>query len=93
MSNMQDVIARANTDPQFRIRLKSNPAAACKEAGVDVPVGATVKVIERRPTEIYLELDAIDDGELNDAELEAVAGGVDLNDIVKAVNWICGGLR
>jgi hypothetical protein len=79
MSTWQEVIKRADSDPQFRNRLKSNPAAACKEAGVSLPAGTTVKVIERQPTEVYHILDAVANGELDDAELAAVAGGTSMN--------------
>ena len=42
MTIWQQVIDRANTDLQFRSRLKSNRAAVCKEAGVNIPAGTTV---------------------------------------------------
>jgi hypothetical protein len=57
MSNWQTVIQRANTDPQFRNRLKANPAAAAKEAGVEIPAGASLEIIEQRPNELHLFLD------------------------------------
>lgn len=84
MSDWQDVIQRAKADADFRNRLKANPPAACKEVGVSVPAGTTVKVIERQPQEVYLMLDAIGDGELDDAALEGVAGGTGFSALVAA---------
>lgn len=57
MSDWQVLVQRANTDPQFRDRLKANPVAAAKEAGVDLPAGATIEVVEQRPNELHLLLD------------------------------------
>ena len=75
MPTWQTVIDRANSDEQFRSRLKANPAAACNEAGVDVPAGITVNVIERQPNEVYLILDSVEHDELDETRLAAVAGG------------------
>ena len=56
MTTWQQVIDRANTDLQFRSRLKSNPAAVCKEAGVEIPEDATFEVIECTGKDIHLLL-------------------------------------
>ena len=80
MTSFQDLIQRANTDAQFRSRLKANPGAACKDAGIELPAGKTIKVIDPQPSEIYLVLQPLADGELEDASLEAVAGGRSLLD-------------
>jgi hypothetical protein len=58
MSTWQDVIQRANTDPQFRNRLKANPAAAAKDAGVEVPAGADIDVVEDRTDELHVFLNS-----------------------------------
>jgi hypothetical protein len=54
MSTWQDVIQRANTDPQFRNRLKANPAAAAKEMGFDVRPGTSIKVFDKSPNDLHL---------------------------------------
>jgi hypothetical protein len=74
---VQQVMARAATDMEFRRRVLADPAAAVKEvAGKDLPAGFTVKVIENEPgvdqTFVLPDFQAED---LTDADLEAVAGG------------------
>ncbi len=39
-------IARAWTDADYKAKLLSDPHAALAEAGVEVPAGTTVKVVE-----------------------------------------------
>ncbi len=55
---MQTVTERANTDPQFRSRLKADPAAAFEEAGLKLSEGTSVEVIETRSGDIHLLLGA-----------------------------------
>lgn len=56
MPNWQQLIERANTDSQFRRQFKSDPVAAAKDAGVNVPASAKIEVIEQRPDELHLFL-------------------------------------
>lgn len=56
MSTWKDLVQRANTDPQFRDRLKANATASAKEAGVNVPSGTTIKVIDNGPNDLHLFL-------------------------------------
>lgn len=76
---LDQVVARAGSDPQFRARLLADPAAAVHAAfGVALPHHFRVRFIETPP-----ELDALvvlpraEEAELEDAELDLVAGGGD----------------
>lgn len=56
MSQLQAVCAKAAADPTYRARLKSNPDAVLTEAGVAVPEGKTVEIIETQRHELHLFL-------------------------------------
>ena len=70
------IIARAWRDPAFKAKFVANPHAMLKEAGVAVPEGVTVKVVENTDTHHHLVLPPKPTGELSDAKLDKVAGGV-----------------
>jgi hypothetical protein len=55
---MQTILDRANRDPQFRSRLDADPAAAFKEAGVELPEGARFEVVDCRSGDIHIVLGA-----------------------------------
>jgi hypothetical protein len=69
------IIARAWRDPAFKAKLLADPHAALKDAGVSVPAGVTVKVVENTDTHVHLVLPPKPTGDLSDAELDKVAGG------------------
>jgi hypothetical protein len=70
------VVAKAWTDASFKKKLLSDPAAALKASGVDVPRGLQVKVVENTDQVLHLVLPVKPNGELDEAELEKVAGGL-----------------
>lgn len=77
----EQVIDRANTDPEFRKRLIEDPNAALQEQiGVPLPATVTIRVVEEQPGEVVLVLPAqgtASGTQLSDADLEAAAGGSD----------------
>jgi len=75
--NVSLAIARAWADGDYKARLVSDPHAALAEAGVEVPVGLTVKVVENTADMQHLVLPVApgDVGEVSIEELEKVAGG------------------
>ena len=79
-SPLSRAIERASTDPDFRKRLIADPKAALAEVGAVIPekfANVTLKVVENTPTTIHIVLPATHaDGDLDDAALGGVAGGV-----------------
>ena len=83
MANMQadkaaaygKIIARAWREPAFKAKLIADRQAALKEAGVTVPVGVTVKVVENTDTHFHFVLPPKPVAELSDEALEKAAGG------------------
>jgi hypothetical protein len=78
----QTIISKAWDDESFKEALIANPAEAIKEATgetVKLPEGKTLVVKDQTDESvIYLNIPAepnFDDMELNDEQLEAVAGG------------------
>jgi len=70
-------IARAWNDADYKARLLGNPQAALAEVGVDVPAGATVKVVENTVDLQHLVLPVVPAkaGALSTDELVNIAGG------------------
>jgi hypothetical protein len=75
---MQALLSRSATDWDFRQKLVSDPRRAMAEyAGREVPGSENFRFIENEAdVTIVLPDPAMADGELAEAELEAVAGGV-----------------
>lgn len=81
---MQDILARSATDPAFREKLLSEPKAAIEEhTGNEVPEDVEISFIENQG-DATLVLPEYNDpeAELEDDELEAVAGGVSVNGVI-----------
>jgi len=73
MTKVQTVIDRANNDPTFRGRLRADAAAAFREAGLELPKGAAVEVIDANRGDIHLLLG----GRVNVPELDRIAERAD----------------
>jgi Nitrile hydratase, alpha chain len=69
-------IARAMKEKTFRTRLVANPTFTLTAAGVEIPVGVTIKVVENTATEVYMVLPHTGDDQLSDIQLERVVAGV-----------------
>ena len=70
------IIAKAWRDPAFKAQLITNPAAALKAEGMDVPAGMAVTVVENTDKHFHLVLPHQPTEELSDEALDGVAGGV-----------------
>lgn len=55
------LIAKAWADADFKARLQSSPAAVLREAGIEVPEGVDIKVVEDTDTVKHLVLPKQDD--------------------------------
>lgn len=76
-----DVMVRERlaADPGFRARLTADPRATLSElVGMNLPEAVTVTVHEESLTSIHLVVPAAapGDGQMSDADLELVAGGI-----------------
>ena len=70
------IIARAWSDGGYKARLVSDPASVFEEAGLDVPEGLDVRVVEDTPGVRHFVLPlAPGEGELSEEALEQVAAG------------------
>jgi len=69
------LIAKAWSDEGFKAKLLSDPKAAMKEVGMDVPEGVDIEVVESTQEKVYLVIPAKPVGELSDEDLDKVAGG------------------
>ena len=69
------VIARAWRDPSFKAKLIADPQSTLKQAGVSIPAGVTVQVVENTGTHFHFVLPAKPSGALTDEALDKVAGG------------------
>jgi hypothetical protein len=76
---LREVIERASTDREFRTRLLADPAAAIRHAfGVILPHNYRIRFIERpRELDALIVLPEFGHGELDEDDLEQVAGGAD----------------
>ena len=70
------LVAKAWSDDAFKAKLLSDPVAAFAEAGVPIPAGKTVKVVENTEVNLYLVLPPAPEEELTEEALEQVAGGL-----------------
>jgi hypothetical protein len=66
-------------DKAFKSRLVANPATILKEAGMVVPEGLTIKVVENTEKVVYMVLPVSGDDQLSDIELERVVAGSRVN--------------
>jgi len=74
---MGQIVARAWTDDTFRQRLLADATAVLRDEGIEVPEGLEIRVLENTGKLFHLVLPSKPASfrQLNDEELEAVAGG------------------
>ena len=73
-SMLEKLVAKAESDTDFRTRLLDNPRSALKEAlGIDIPDNFNVVIHEEDARTSHLVLPA--STELTDAQLQRAAGG------------------
>ena len=70
------VIAKAWRDPAFRAKLLADPQGTLRQAGVSIPAGMTVQVVENTGTHFHFVLPARPSEALTDEALDKAAGGV-----------------
>jgi hypothetical protein len=78
------ILAKVWTDEAYKARLFSNPIAAMREVGFEVPKGIEVQVVEETEKKWVVFLPPRPEGDLSEQQLEAVAGGVEPTQYHKA---------
>jgi hypothetical protein len=68
------IIAKAWRDPSFKAKLLADPQGTLRQAGVSIPAGVTVKVVENTGTHFNFVLPTKPSGALSDEELDHAAG-------------------
>ena len=77
LSAYQAVVVKSWTDPAFKARLLADPTGVMREAGVDIPAGMDIKLVEHQDGEkeghtvVTLPLPAAPASHLSDDELLA----------------------
>ncbi len=80
------VIVRAWRDPEYKQRLIAEPAATLAEAGISVPEGVEVRVVEGGPEVRHFFLPPPpDERDLSDEDLEQIAAGSTSDTVASAV--------
>jgi hypothetical protein len=79
--NRGKIIARAWRDPAFKAKLIADPKATLKEAGITVPAGMTLKVLENTATHVHLVLPPKPTSELSDESLDKAVGAAACTEI------------
>lgn len=72
----QEVLNRAWSDPAFKARLKSDPAAVLRAAGVPLPKGMRIAVVENTPDVMHMVLPLSPDEADFDVVLPGKAGAL-----------------
>lgn len=103
IDQLSSVVNQAATDPAFRAGLLANPSATLQSAGISIPAGATVKVVEDTQSLRYAIVsqrpDDISDADLATATSESiandgsVAGNIALYAQLVAKSWTDSSLR
>jgi hypothetical protein len=74
------IIGQAMSDINFRKKLLADPVQTLRGAGVEVPDGVSVQVVEDTATLVHVVLPAVEpDGAMVDNDLDAVSGGKCIN--------------
>lgn len=79
IDQLSSVVSKAAGDPAFRAQLLANPSATLQSAGVQIPAGAKVKVVEDTQSVRYLIVSARPEG-ISDADLATAASESIAND-------------
>ena len=82
-------MTKAWSDPDFKARLLADPKAVLAEAGVQVPDGIHMKIIEDTSDVINIVLPASPaGGAVSEQDMEQIAGGT-LPTIYLTCRWVC----
>jgi len=73
---VKQIQKKAASDASFRASLIANPNSSIEEiAGIQIPAGFRVNVADANEADLTIALPKMQNNELSDSDLEAVAGG------------------
>ena len=70
------IVSKAWEDEEFKNRLLADPCAVLKEHGIDWPTDVALKISENTDKAVHLALPVKPSNELEELDLENVAGGI-----------------
>lgn len=73
--NKEEFLAKFISDAEFREEFKSDPKGVMLAAGLNVPEGAELEVVESTPAKHYIVLPPLQTGELSEEDVSSVDGG------------------
>lgn len=79
IDQLSSVVGRAATDPAFRAELLADPASTLQSAGISIPVGASVRLVEEAQSLRYAIV-AARPADLSDADLATATSETIAND-------------
>ena len=78
---LQEIIAKSWSDPEFKQQLINNPAAVLKQHGIEVPDGKQVKVVADDEHTLNMVIPQKPD-QLNDEQLTDTVGGMSVSSVM-----------
>ncbi|MFZ1361314.1 MAG: NHLP leader peptide family RiPP precursor [Candidatus Nanopelagicales bacterium] len=72
---LNEALARAALDGDFRERLIADPNAVLTHEGIEIPEGLSIELVEVSTAKMVLTLPPVDNEPMSDAELAEVDGG------------------
>lgn len=72
---LEQVIAKAWSDPAFKQKLVNSPKEALLECGISLQEGVNFHVVENTTSDVYFVLPNQPQGEMSESELRKAAGG------------------
>ena len=77
MNQFRALVQRYHADPDYRRQVETDPVAAFREQGMELPSNIEVRVLANTDDTFYMVLPPDPNMDLGDETLDAVAGGSD----------------
>ena len=77
MNQFRALVQRYHADPDYRRQVETDPVAALREQGMELPSDIAVRVLANTDDTFYMVIPPDPNADLSDEMLAAVAGGSD----------------